>query len=90
MLNRPNRKPIVPVVVVLWVDSTTVEVQVASITSRVERSRPVVTVGATIVPRTTIAVARTSNEEYSVTALYDHQKESAKPSGIFDFSHHPT
>ena len=57
MLNRPNREAVEPVVVVLRIDTTTVEVQVTTISGRVERSRPVVAVRAAIIPRRTIAVA---------------------------------
>ena len=88
MLNRPDSEPVVPIVVVLRIDTTTVEVQVASIAGRVERRRPVVAVRTAIVPTRTIAVARASKKELSVTALHDHQKglHTAKPFSIFDFS----
>ena len=76
MLNRTNREPVVPIVVILRIDTTAVEVQVAGIACRVERSRPVVAVRAAVVPRRTIAVAGASKEEFSATSFYDHPKES--------------
>ena len=57
MLHRPDGEAVVPTAVVLRVDSSTVEVQVPSVASRVERSRPVVAIGTTVVPRRPIAVA---------------------------------
>ena len=57
MLHRPDGEAVVPIVVVLWVDSSTVEVQVPSVTRRVESARPVVAVRATVVPRSPSAVA---------------------------------
>ena len=57
MLNRPNREAVEPIVVVLRIDTTTVEVQVPTIRSGVERRGPVVAVRAAVVPRRTIAVA---------------------------------
>lgn len=57
MLHRPDCKTVEPIVVVLRVDSSTVEVQVPSVAGRVERRRPVVAIGTTVVPRTPIAVA---------------------------------
>ena len=50
MLNRTHREPVVPIVVVLRIDTTRVEVQIPGITSRVERTRPVVAIRAAIVP----------------------------------------
>ena len=86
MLNRAHSEPVVPIVVVLRIDATTVEVQVVGIPSRVERGRPVVAVRTAIVPTRTIAVARASKEELSATTLHEYQKGSKKPSGIFNFS----
>jgi len=90
MLNRANSEPVVPVVVVLRIDTTRVEVQVPSIDSRVERCRPVVAVRAAIVPRRAVAVARASKEKLSATTLHDNTKglHKARPKCIFDFSHH--
>lgn len=76
MLNRTHREPVVPIVVVLRIHSTTVEVQVPSVAGRVERGRPVVAIGSAVVPRRTIAVAGASKEEFSATSFYDHPKES--------------
>lgn len=60
MLNRAHREPVVPVVVVLRINTTTIEVQVPRITGRIERSGPVVAVRTTVVPRRSIAVAGAS------------------------------
>lgn len=57
VLNRPPRKAVEPVVVVLRVHPATVEVQVPAIRLRVERARPVVAVGAAVVPGLPVAVA---------------------------------
>ena len=57
MLHRPDGEAVVPIVVVLRVDSTTVEVQVPSVASRVERRRPVVAIATAVVPSRPIAVA---------------------------------
>ena len=62
MLHRPDRKTVVPIVVVLRIHSTTVEVQVPSVASRVERGRPVVAIGSAVVPRRPIAVAGSREE----------------------------
>jgi len=87
MLNRAHREPVVPVVVVLRINASTVEVQVPCITGRVECRRPVVTVRTTVVPRRSIAVAGAS-EKLSVISFYERLKESMrKPSGVFTFSH---
>ena len=71
MLNRAHREAVVPVVVVLRIHPTTVEVQVPSVGCGVERSRPVVAIAATVVPRRAIAVARAREEGFSVTAFYE-------------------
>ena len=87
MLNRAHGEPVVPIVVVLRIHTTTVEVQVVCVAGRIERRRPVVTVGTAIVPTRTIAVARASKEELSATALHDSTKGfQRKPKCIFDFS----
>ena len=57
MLHRPDGEAVVPIVVVLRVHSTTVEVQVPSVAGRVERRRPVVAIATAVVPRRPIAVA---------------------------------
>lgn len=86
MLNRAHREPVVPVVVVLRINTVTVEVQVPRITSRIKRSRPVVTVRTTVVPRRSIAVAGAS-KKLSVISFYEHLKESIRrPSDVFTFS----
>ena len=57
MLHRPDRKTVVPIVVVLRIDAATVEVHVPSVAGRVERGRPVVAIATAVVPRRPIAVA---------------------------------
>ena len=86
MLNRATSEAVEPIVVVLWVDTTTVEVQVPTIRCGVERSRPVVAVRTTIVPRRAIAVARARKEDLRVTALHESRKGPLEPSCLFDFS----
>ena len=71
MLNRTHREAVVPVVVVLRVDTATVEVQVPSVDCRVERCRPLVAIAAAVVPRRAIAVAGAREEGFSVAAFYD-------------------
>ena len=89
MLNRPNREAVEPIVVVLRIDTTTVEVQVPTIRSGVERRGPVVAIRAAVVPRRAIAVAGAREESLSVTTLYDCQNGFLrKRSSIFDFSRH--
>lgn len=88
MLNRANSEPVEPVVVVLRVDTSRVEVQVPRITGGVERSRPVVAVRAAIVPRLPIAVARASKKELSGTSLHENTKEprwSQRESFVFPY-----
>lgn len=57
MLNRPAREAVEPVVGVLRVDTTRVEVQVPAIRGGVERRSPVVSVRHAVVPGRAIAVA---------------------------------
>lgn len=57
MLNRPAREAVEPVVGVLRVDTTRVEVQVPAIRGGVERRSPVVAVRPAVVPGRAIAVA---------------------------------
>ena len=63
LLNRAHREPEEPAAVALRIDTTTVKVQVPRITGRVERSRPVVTVRTTAVPRCTTADAGASKKQ---------------------------
>lgn len=56
-LHRPDRKTVVPIVVVLRVHSTTVEVQAPSVAGRAERRRPEAAIGTTAVPRRPTAAA---------------------------------
>ena len=63
MLHRPDRETVVPIVVVLRIDSATVEVQVPSVTGTVPRRRPIVAVRAAIVAGRAIAVARAREEQ---------------------------
>ena len=58
MLHRPDREPVEPIVVVGWIDPSTIEVQVVAVRLRVERRAPVVAVGASVVQARTVAVAR--------------------------------
>ena len=69
MLNRAHREAVVPIVVVLRIDPSTVEVQVPGVAGRVERRRPVVAVRPSVVPRAAIAVAR-AGEEQTLKAVY--------------------
>ena len=69
MLHRPQSETVVPIVVVLRIDTATVEVQVPSVTGAVPRRRPVVAVRPSIVPRAAIAVAR-AGEEQILKAVY--------------------
>ena len=57
VLNRASRKAVEPIVVVLRVDTTRVEIQFPAIRLRVKRGSPVVAVAATVVPRRAVAVA---------------------------------
>ena len=63
MLHRPDRETVVPIVVVLRVYPSTVEVQVPSVTRTVPRRRPVVAVRAAIVAGRAIAVAGAREEQ---------------------------
>ena len=58
MLHRPDREPVEPIVVVGWIDPSTIEVQIVAVRLRVERRAPVVAVGASVVQARTVAVAR--------------------------------
>ena len=57
MLNRPNSEAVEPIAVALRTDTTTVEAQVPTTRSGVERRGPVEAIRAAEVPRRTIAVA---------------------------------
>ena len=63
MLHRPDSETVVPIVVVLRIDTATVEVQVPSVTGTVPRRRPVVAVRAAIVAGRAIAVARAREKQ---------------------------
>lgn len=63
MLHRPDRETVVPIVVVLRVYPSTVEVQVPSVAGTVPRRRPVVPVRTAIVAGSPIAVAGAGEEE---------------------------
>ena len=63
MLHCPAGEAVEPIVVVLWVHTDRVEVQVPAVRLRVERTRPVVAVRATVVPRLAIAVAGAGEED---------------------------
>ena len=63
MLDCPNRKSVETVVVVGWIDTCGIEVQVVPVRLGVERRTPVVAVRATVVERRTVAVAIGGEEE---------------------------
>ena len=63
MLHRPDSETVVPIVVVLRIDSATVEVQVPSVAGTVPRRAPVVAVRAAIVAGRAIAVAGAREEQ---------------------------
>ena len=63
MLNRANSEAVETVVVVLRIHTPRIEVQVATVRGGIERRRPVVAVGATIVPRRAITVAGAREEQ---------------------------
>ena len=75
MLNSPNRETIVPIVVVLRIDITRIEVQVVRVGTIVVRRRPVVTVGATIVETRTIVVASSGENPLCDYHLSRREKE---------------
>ena len=90
VLNSTNRETIVPIVVVLRIDIRTIEVQVVCVGTIVERGRPVVPVGTTIVERRTIVVASSRQENPSIGYHLSRWNEGityAKPTSIFCFSH---
>ena len=75
--NAAYRPPVVPVVVTARVDIGTIKVQVVSVGTTANRTRPVVAVDAGIVQGTAIDIARPHNpEEDSRAALTDtpHRK----------------
>ncbi len=93
MLNRPDRKAVPAIVVVLRIDIRGIEVQVVGIGSRVEPRRPVVPVRATVVERRTIVVAgsREESESSAVVTCYDQVMESeAEAVRCLDFFPWPT
>ena len=57
MLHCPDCETVVPIVVVLRIDSSAVEVQVPSVAGTIERRRPVVAVRTAIVARRACSVA---------------------------------
>ena len=69
MLHRPDRKSVEPIVVVGWIDTFRIEVQVVTVRLRVERCTPVVPVGASVVERSPVAVARGGEEEHVVNLV---------------------
>ena len=69
MLHRPQGETVVPIVVVLRIDSSRIEVQVPSVTGTIPCRRPVVAVRPSVVPRAAIAVAR-AGEEQTLKAVY--------------------
>ena len=77
MLNSPHREAVEAIVVVLGIHTRRIEVQVATIRTRIQSRSPVVAVRATIVQRRTIVVAsgRKENTPLSVITCYDQMKE---------------
>ena len=65
VLHRPDREAVEPIVVVGWIDSRRIEVQVVAVRLRVERRAPVVPVRASVVEPRTVAVARGGEEHMS-------------------------
>ena len=57
MLYWATSKAVEPVIVVLRIDTSRIEVQIPAVSLGVERATPVVTVPACVVPRRTVAVA---------------------------------
>ena len=62
MLHRPDGKAVEAIVVVGWIDPSTIEVQIVAVRLRVERRAPVVAVRAVIVETRPVAVARSWEE----------------------------
>ena len=62
-----NREPIVPIIVVLRVHITTIEVQIVGIVriTRVKGTRPIVTISTPIVKTSTITVTTSRNNQLS-------------------------
>ena len=71
MLDGTDRKTVEPIVVVLRIHASRVEVQVPPVGCGVERRRPIVAVRATVVPRRAIAVAGAREEENLFRSLPD-------------------
>ena len=64
MLHRPDGESVEPIVVVGWINSRRIEVQIVTVRLRVKRRRPVVPVRASVVEPRTVTVAR-GREEYT-------------------------
>jgi len=94
VLNRPDRKAVPAIVVVLRIDIRGIEVQVVGIGSRVEPRRPVVPVRATVVERRTIVVPGSREENpicSAVVTCYDQVMESGSEAiRCLDFFPWPT
>ena len=66
VLHRPDRESVEPIVVVGWIDSRRIEVQIVAVRLRVERRAPVVPVRASVVEPRTVAVARGGEDTHVV------------------------
>lgn len=79
VLHRPDREAVEPIVVVGWIDSRRIEVQVVTVRLRVERRTPVVPVRASVVEPRTATVARGREEAQVVVGarLTAHAESSS-------------
>ena len=68
VLHRPDREAVEPIVVVGWIDSRRIEVQIVAVRLRVERRAPVGPVRASVVEPRTVAVARGGEDAQVVTS----------------------
>ena len=73
VLHRPDREAVEPIVVVGWINSRRIEVQIVTVRLRVERRRPVVPVRASVVETRPVAVAR-GGEETLVVNLHSPKR----------------
>jgi hypothetical protein len=74
VLNSPNRESVEAIVVVRWIDSFRIEVQVVTVGLRVERRAPVVAVRTSVVQARAVPVASGREENaifLSVASCYD-------------------
>ena len=76
-LHCPDGEPVEPIVVVGWIDSCRIEVQVVTVRLRVERRTPVVPVRASVVEPRTVTVARGREAQVVVGARLTAHAESS-------------